>query len=73
MSNTLDDRTTTVTPEEAAQRIGIKVGTIQNWRWSGRGPKFIKCGGRVRYRLSDLAEWLDAQTRSSTSDRGSDA
>lgn len=66
----LEARATTVSPEEAAERLGLKPSTLANLRWSGRGPRYCKCGGRVRYRLVDLAEWLDAQARSSTSING---
>ena len=66
----LDARATTVPPKETAARLGVEASTLANWRWSGRGPRHIKVGGRVRYRLVDIAEWLDSQTRSSTSDRG---
>lgn len=67
---TLDDLSTTVSPAEAAARLGVTVGTLANWRWAGRPPAYCKIGGRVRYRLSSIAEFLDAQTRTSTSDLG---
>ena len=64
----LDARATTVSPVEAAERLGVERSTLDNWRWKGGGPRYLKVGGRVRYRLADLADWLDAQSRSSTSD-----
>lgn len=70
---TLEDLTTTVSPDEAARRLGVEASTLANMRWSGRGPRFVKIGARVRYRLSDLAEYLDRQTRASTSDTGAPA
>jgi len=69
-AQTLDARATTVGPEDAAERLGVQRSTLDNWRWSGRGPAYVKVGGRCRYRLADLAEWLDSQTRASTSDPG---
>ena len=66
----LEARATTVAPQEAAQRIGWKPETLANSRWKGSGPPYLKIGGRVRYRLSDLADWLDQQARVSTSDCG---
>jgi predicted DNA-binding transcriptional regulator AlpA len=66
----LDARSTTVPPEDAARRLGIEESTLANWRWNGRGPRYVRVGRRVRYRLADLAEWLDQQTRRSTSDAG---
>ena len=68
--NDLEARTTTVSPGEAAERLGLQESTLANWRWSGRGPQHLKVGSRVRYRLCDLADWLDAHTRISTSDGG---
>ena len=69
----LDARATTVAPREATRRLGWKPETLANSRWKGSGPPYLKIGGRVRYRLSDLADWLDQQTRTSTSDRGPSA
>ena len=70
---TLDERIVTISPHEAATRLGVKRSTLNNWRWRGVGPSFVKIGNRVRYRTCDLATYLDAQTRQSTSDRGSRA
>jgi predicted site-specific integrase-resolvase len=66
----LDARLVTLGPDEAARRLGVESSTLANWRWSGRGPKYVKLGGRVRYRAADLAEYLDSRTRRSTSDPG---
>jgi predicted site-specific integrase-resolvase len=70
VGTSLEDRATTVAPDEAARRLGVEPSTLANWRWSGNGPRFVKVGGRVRYRLADLADYLDGQVRSSTSDPG---
>ena len=63
----LDARATTVSPMDAAERLGVQPSTLANWRWTGCGPRYLKVGGRVRYRLHDLAAWLDDQARESTS------
>ena len=67
---TLDERATTIDPAEAAKRLGLKPGTLTNMRWRGDGPVFLKIGGRVRYRLNDIAEYLEGRIRTSTSDDG---
>ena len=69
---TLDARATTIAPDGAAARLGVTAETLANWRWRGEGPRHIRVGRRVRYRLTDLAEYLDERTRTSTSDRGAD-
>ena len=44
----------------AAKFIGVSPGTLQNWRWKRKGPRYIsrKACGRVLYRMEDLREWL---------------
>jgi predicted DNA-binding transcriptional regulator AlpA len=49
-------------PADVAERIGIPVGTLANWRCDGRGPRYLKVGRHVRYRAADLETWLDRQT-----------
>lgn len=37
-------------------------------RCKGDGPPFVKIGRSVRYRLSDVEDWLKQQERRSTSE-----
>lgn len=37
-----------------AERWLISPRTLEQWRWQGRGPKYLKIGGRVIYRLDDV-------------------
>ena len=57
---TIEDRhmSQLLTTEEAAERLGFKHATLQQWRWAGRGPSFVKFGHYVRYRSDDLDEWV---------------
>jgi predicted DNA-binding transcriptional regulator AlpA len=56
----------------AADLLGVKIRTMQDWRFRGGGPPFIKLSGRaVRYRVNDLLQWVDSKVRASTSDDGS--
>lgn len=52
--------------DELAARLRISVKTVQKWRQTNRGPAFIKVGRLVRYRESAIQAWLDAQTRTNT-------
>jgi len=48
---------------EAARYLSIAPGTLMNWRSrKQQGPSYIKVGQRVRYRISDLQDFLDRQT-----------
>ncbi len=51
-----------LTEEEAARLLRISVKRLQNQRWRGTGPKCVKPGAKVLYRLSDLRAYLDAMT-----------
>jgi Helix-turn-helix domain len=53
---------------ELAVRWKISHRTLERWRWTGEGPKFLKVGGRVVYRLSDIEEYEAAIIRSCTKD-----
>jgi hypothetical protein len=55
---------------QAAHLLNVKVPTLRRWRWAGKGPHFLKIGGAVRYELSELAGFIAAARRSSTTDPG---
>lgn len=50
---------TYLTPKELAARYGgaIAPKTLANWRSQGKGPPYVKLGGRVVYALHDVLEW----------------
>lgn len=54
------------TPSEVSAETTISLQTLAQYRSRGTGPRFIKAGGRVLYRWSDVDAWLDANTRQST-------
>jgi hypothetical protein len=58
-----------VTVTEAGQILRISASSLNKWRLSGSGPRFIRVGARIRYRLSDLAAYLNQRTRNSTSSK----
>ncbi|UHD44758.1 helix-turn-helix domain-containing protein [Aureimonas altamirensis] len=54
--------------DEAALFLGLSPRTLEKHRTYGTGPLYRKLGGRVVYAVSDLQEWADLGTVSSTSD-----
>jgi len=58
----------TLTTKEAAELLGIKPGTLEIWRVYGKSPRWMKIGKAVRYRLSDLNEFMENCTREHTSE-----
>ncbi|MFH1157626.1 MAG: helix-turn-helix domain-containing protein [Pseudomonadota bacterium] len=55
---------------ELSRRWGMSPRTLERWRWLGEGPAFVKLGGKVVYRLSDIEAYEQSQLRRSTSDQG---
>lgn len=53
---------------EAASILGIREQTLGVWRLRGCGPAYIRVGRAVRYRLSDLATYIDSRRVSSTAE-----
>lgn len=47
-----------LTTREAAELLNLTRHTLEQYRWKGIGPKFLKLGHRVRYRESDLWAWV---------------
>lgn len=55
------------TPEAAAY-LNVQPTTLEQWRWNGRGPTFVKIGRSVRYRQADLDAFLSARAFASTTE-----
>ncbi len=51
---------------EAAQYLSLSPRTLQQWRWTGDGPRFVKLGRRVAYSIYELDEFIGARVRRST-------
>lgn len=56
-----------LTPLELSKRWKgmIGIGTLANWRASRKGPRYVKVGGRVLYKLADVLEF-ERQTNGET-------
>ena len=55
-----------LTPEEVAEYFGTSTRTLANDRYLGKGPRFIKLGKLVRYRRSDVLDFIDANVYTRT-------
>lgn len=51
-----------LTNKEAARQLGVSHRTLEDWRLMNRGPRFVKLGRLVRYRLGDLLDFMDRNT-----------
>jgi predicted DNA-binding transcriptional regulator AlpA len=57
-----------LTPKETANFLRLSLSWLAKGRMRGDGPPFVKPGRAVRYRESDLLQWLKARARRSTSE-----
>ena len=51
-------RRTMIDTAEAAELLGVSTGWLRRRRCAGLGPAYIKLGGRVRYDVEDLTNFL---------------
>lgn len=54
---------------EAANYLGVGISTLDKMRMEGRGPRYLKIGGRVFYRLADLDAYIEAAVIETTDSR----
>ena len=51
-----------ITPDQAAQMLGVKKSTLSYYRKIHRGPKFVQIRtNNFRYKLSDLQAYIAEQ------------
>jgi excisionase family DNA binding protein len=58
-----------LTVGEAATYLSLSASSLNRWRVSGGGPRYVKLGGKVLYDVRDLDQWIEAHKRRSTSER----
>jgi excisionase family DNA binding protein len=56
-----------LTVEETADLLRVSKSSLDKWRILGSGPRYTRVGRRIRYRSSDLAQFIDSRTQASTS------
>jgi predicted DNA-binding transcriptional regulator AlpA len=49
------------TESEVAELTGLKVKTLQRWRFLNQGPRFVRLGRCVRYPAESLLHWINSQ------------
>jgi hypothetical protein len=46
---------------DLSRRWSISPRTLERWRWLKAGPRYLKIGGRVVYRLEDVETFENGQ------------
>lgn len=52
-----------LTIEQVSEQLQVPVRTLYAWRSLRQGPPSFRVGRYVRYRQSDLTEWIDEQAK----------
>ena len=55
-----------ITQEQLAERWHISPRTLEQWRWLGKGPRFLKIGARVLYDEVEVEAFEGAQVCQNT-------
>lgn len=58
-----------MTQKELCAYIGKSEAWAERARLDGSGPPYVKLGRSVRYRASDVEDWINKTLRESTSDQ----
>ncbi len=66
--------TSLLTEAQAARLLNFTPRFLQARRARGDGPPWVSISARaIRYRRSDLLDWIESHVRTSAADRGTDA
>lgn len=65
MIDGMEHRDRLLTVQELAEYLGVPVATLYQWRYRREGPPGFRVGRHVRYRWSDVQEWIEHQLETS--------
>jgi len=54
---------------EVADLLHVSTRTLEKWRVTGSGPRFVKVGRGCLYRVEDIEAWLETRLRGRTRNR----
>ena len=57
-----DDIAQHLSPQALAEREGVPLETVYGWNKTRTGPRYMKIGRHVRYRLADVVAWENSRT-----------
>ena len=63
MSESTAPKSNLLNVKEAAKYLDtVTYRTLDRWRSQGIGPKFVKIGRHIRYKIADLEEFIEEST-----------
>jgi hypothetical protein len=58
---------------DLAAWLGVSLSWVEQARYGGHGPKFLKLGHRILYRVQNVRDWLSGRLHQSTAEYTSGA
>jgi excisionase family DNA binding protein len=55
-----------LTIQDLAAYLDLPVATLYAWRYRGQGPSGFRVGRHIRYRQSDVDQWINDQLATSS-------
>jgi excisionase family DNA binding protein len=65
MINGMEHPERLLTVPELAEYLAVPTSTIYQWRYLRKGPPGFRIGRHVRYRRSDVDEWIERHVEAS--------
>lgn len=59
-----------LSPTDLADYLQVPLQTVYNWRSAKEGPRGIRMGKHVRFRMSDVQTWLEERADETRPSRG---
>lgn len=63
----ISNKPTSINETQLAERWGLSIKTLQDWRRKGTGPAYLKFSKAVRYRIETIEQY-EAKHMSNTGD-----
>ena len=57
-----------LSPVDLAEREHVPLQSVYEWNSKGTGPRYLRIGRHVRYRLADVIAWENARAVGSGGD-----
>lgn len=68
----MNDNDRLLTAEDLAAFLDVPIKTLYAWRYRGEGPVGFRVGKHVRYRRTDVEQWIGDRVRVAELRRNSD-
>jgi excisionase family DNA binding protein len=58
-----------LTVQDLADYLGVPIATIYTWRHRGHGPPGFRVGRHLRFRTSDVTQWISQRINGSQTEQ----